>query len=82
MPEHTVNLAALLPAKGADLVIEERPVPIPKEGEVLIRNHALALNPVDWKRQAWGFAVTSYPTILGTGKMNSKNPTYECLSRS
>jgi len=69
MPDHAVNLAALLPALGADLVIEERPIPSPKEGEILIRNHALALNPVDWKRQSSGFAIPSYPTILGSGKI-------------
>ena len=77
MPESTVNLAALLPAQGADLVVEERPVPTPQEGEVLIRNHALALNPVDWKRQSTGFAIPSYPTILGSGKRAPKwTPTF------
>ncbi len=68
MPGHAVNLAALLPAQGADLVIEERPIPSPRDGEVLIRNQALALNPVDWKRQTSGFAISSYPTILGSGE--------------
>lgn len=63
-----VNRAALLPAKGADLVVEERSIGSPADDEVLVRNHAVALNPVDWKRQAWGFAIDSYPTILGSGK--------------
>ena len=68
MTKRIINFAALLPAQGADLVIEERPISTPKEDEVLIRNRALALNPVDWKRQSSGFAIPSYPTILGSGK--------------
>jgi NADPH:quinone reductase-like Zn-dependent oxidoreductase len=62
------NTAALLTAATTDVSIQDRDVPTPGAGEVLIRNHAVALNPIDWKRQAWGFAISSYPTILGTGK--------------
>ena len=68
MPETSVNLAALLTAPAADLVVEERPIGTAGEGELLIRNHAIALNPVDWKRQTSGFGIDSYPTILGSGK--------------
>jgi len=68
MAQEPVNLAAFLTAQATDLVIQERPIPTPGEGEILIRNRALALNPVDWKRQSWGFAIASYPTILGSGK--------------
>ncbi|MCJ1383273.1 hypothetical protein MMC17_006386 [Xylographa soralifera] len=25
------------------------------------------MDPIDWKRQAWGFVVPSYPVILGAG---------------
>ena len=68
MPQRTPNLAALLPAQGADLVIEERPILSPKDGEILIRNHALAINPIDWKRQESGYLIPSYPTVIGSGK--------------
>ena len=67
MGDTSPNIAALLPAVGTDLVIKERPVPTPGSDEVLIRNHAIGLNPIDWKRQAWGFMISSYPTILGAG---------------
>jgi len=32
---------------------------------LLIKNHAIALNPVDWKVYALGFIVKSYPATLG-----------------
>ncbi|KAL1793793.1 hypothetical protein ACET3X_008775 [Alternaria dauci] len=66
MSEATKNLAAILHAMATPLVIEERPIPTPGSGQVLVRNHAIAVNPVDWKRQNWGFAIPSYPTILGS----------------
>lgn len=73
MAKDATNLAAVLHAKATDLVLEERPVPSPGPGEVLIRNHAVAVNPADWKRQATGMLITSYPLILGAGTVI--NPT-------
>jgi len=37
----------------------------PGKGEVLIRNKAVAINPVDWKVQDTGFFIQSWPAILG-----------------
>jgi NADPH:quinone reductase-like Zn-dependent oxidoreductase len=62
------NMAAVLHAIGTPLVLEERPTPSPGDGEILVRNRVIAINPIDWKRQAWGFAIPSYPVILGGGK--------------
>lgn len=59
------NLAAVVTGVKSPLTIEERPIPSPGPNEVLIRNEAIALNPVDCKRWAFGFFVKSYPTILG-----------------
>lgn len=64
------NLAAFLPAAASPLTIGERPIPTPGPGEILVRNYALAVNPVDWKRRDWGFAIPSYPTILGSGELH------------
>lgn len=61
------NLAALLPAVRSDLVVEERPIPTPGPDEVLVRNHFIGLNPLDFKRQLSGMFISSYPAILGTG---------------
>jgi NADPH:quinone reductase-like Zn-dependent oxidoreductase len=62
----STNLAALLPSAAGKLVVQERAIPSPGPDELLIRNHAIALNPIDWKRQAFGIAIPSYPSILGS----------------
>ncbi|THH23065.1 hypothetical protein EUX98_g8110 [Antrodiella citrinella] len=41
-------------------------VPKPGPGEILIRVEAASLNPVDWKIQMYGVAVTIFPAILGS----------------
>ncbi|KAL2270617.1 hypothetical protein VTJ83DRAFT_2801 [Remersonia thermophila] len=66
MTKSVSNLAAVLPSPGSALDIQERKIPSPGPGEILIRNRALAINPMDWKRQLYGFAVSSYPAVLGT----------------
>lgn len=40
--------------------------PSPGADEILIKNHSLAINPVDWKIQDYGLFVKDWPTILGT----------------
>jgi NADPH:quinone reductase-like Zn-dependent oxidoreductase len=62
----TENLAAVLEAPQARLKLLARPIPTPGEGEILVRNHAIAANVVDWKIQAWGIIVNKYPTVLGS----------------
>ncbi|TFK79446.1 GroES-like protein, partial [Polyporus arcularius HHB13444] len=34
-------------------------------GDVLVKNVAVGLNPVEWKIQTWGILVEKYPVILG-----------------
>jgi NADPH:quinone reductase-like Zn-dependent oxidoreductase len=65
MSNTTPNLAAILPSKASHLRLEERAIPSPGPDELLIRNHAIAINPVDVKRQTIGLYVSSYPVILG-----------------
>lgn len=57
--------ALLLPAEAADYVIRSVPVPRPSPGQVLVKIHAAALNPLDWKMQKTGLFITRYPIILG-----------------
>lgn len=50
------------------LVYENAPRPSPEQGEVLVRIHAGAVNPVDWKIRAGymkDFMPISFPAILG-----------------
>lgn len=60
------NKAALLLEKGAQLVVEDRRIPKPRANELLIKNHAIATNPVDWKMQDYGVFIDRYPTTLGS----------------
>ncbi|PPF69687.1 zinc-binding alcohol dehydrogenase family protein [Rathayibacter sp. AY1E6] len=65
MPE---NAAALLTAPRADLVVRPAPMPVSGPGEVLLRNGALAVNPVDEMKQWTGdlmFRWVPYPAVLG-----------------
>ena len=58
--------ALLLDAKFGKLVVDTIPVPKPGPGDILIKVHAAALNPVDWKIQKYGVFIQSFPAILGT----------------
>lgn len=60
------NQAAVLKEANARLTTEECSIPKPGKDEILVKNSALATNPLDWKMQAYGFLIESYPTILGT----------------
>ena len=60
------NQAAVLKEEKARLTVEEYPLPEPGPSDVVIKNHALATNPVDWKMQKFGHLIEKYPTILGS----------------
>jgi NADPH:quinone reductase-like Zn-dependent oxidoreductase len=57
------NKAAFLNSAGTPLAIKDAPFPHPKAHEVLIRNHAVAINPVDYKIQDTGFLVSKWPYV-------------------
>lgn len=60
-----VNKAAWLPEKGARLKVDSADAYEPGSGELLIKNKAVAMNPVDYKVQDYGAFIESWPTILG-----------------
>ncbi|CAL1717227.1 unnamed protein product [Somion occarium] len=62
----TQQKALLLPEPHAPFVVRTVDVYKPEAGEVLVRVEATALNPVDWKIQAWNFLVDEYPAVVGT----------------
>jgi NADPH:quinone reductase-like Zn-dependent oxidoreductase len=65
MPE---NAAAWLPRKQAKLEVGPAPYSSPLENEIVVKNGAVAINPVDWVKQLIGdlmFTWIKYPAILG-----------------
>lgn len=64
------NTAAWLPAqKVSPLEVKSASYTPPGKDEIVIKNGALALNPVDWARQDLGdalFSWTLYPCVLGS----------------
>ena len=53
-------------SKANPLKVDDAPMPKAGPGEVLVKNAAVAINPVDWKIQDYDFFVKKYPFILGT----------------
>ena len=51
MSNRTTQKALVLEALKTPIAIQERPIPQPGPGELLVRIHASGLNPVDWKIQ-------------------------------
>lgn len=59
------NFAAWIPEEKAKLTVAAAPFPDCGDNEVIIKNHAVAINPVDWKIQSSGGFGLRYPYILG-----------------
>jgi NADPH:quinone reductase-like Zn-dependent oxidoreductase len=63
------NLAATIPSKHAQLVVESAPYTHPGPGQIVVRNLAVAINPLDWIIQVEGnllYGWLNYSTVLGT----------------
>lgn len=48
------NTAAWISAKGAQLAVGTAPYTPPGVNQIVVRNHAVAVNPVDWIIQVAG----------------------------
>ena len=59
------NRAAFIPGKGEKLEIRNAPFHKPGPNEIVIKNAAVAINPVDWKQQDHGLFIHTYPSIFG-----------------
>ena len=63
------NTAAWLPSAKATLEVKSSPYNSPSPNEILLKTHAVAINPVDWAVQAMGpilFPHLSYPLVCGS----------------
>ena len=61
------NSAAWIKEKhGKPLVVDEAPLASPSADEILVKNCAVAINPVDWLQQEMALFPMDYPNIMGT----------------
>ncbi|KJA19793.1 hypothetical protein HYPSUDRAFT_43891 [Hypholoma sublateritium FD-334 SS-4] len=58
--------ALLLEKKFGGYAVGDIATPKPGAGELLVKVHAAALNPVDWKIQKYGIFIETFPAILGS----------------
>ncbi|PVH86155.1 GroES-like protein [Cadophora sp. DSE1049] len=63
MPTNTA--AWLTEAKSIPFTIKSAPLVSPGPNQILIKNHAIAINPIDGKLQYHAIYPIKYPTILG-----------------
>ncbi len=64
-----VNTAAWITARNARLEVGPAPYTPPGDDQVVVRNHAVAVNPLDWIIQVEGrlsYRWLDYPTVLGS----------------
>ncbi|ODM22810.1 hypothetical protein SI65_00399 [Aspergillus cristatus] len=64
----TNRAAWIVSEKANPLKVDDAPLPKPEPGTIVIKNHAAAVNPIDWKIQNYEYSayVKNYPFILGT----------------
>jgi len=69
MAQNSENQAAWLPASQVTpLQISPAPYPTPGPGQLVVRNGALGINPIDWVKQMLGEVLLSYvkyPIVIG-----------------
>jgi NADPH:quinone reductase-like Zn-dependent oxidoreductase len=60
------NKALVLPSKGAALEFQTRQIPIPGTHQIVVKNYAIGICPLDTGMLGRGFMVKSYPCVLGS----------------
>lgn len=58
--------AVFVPGVNKPTEIKDRPVPHPKDDEILIKMTATAINPVDWKIRDKGYFKEKFPAVIGS----------------
>lgn len=62
----STSRALFLKEKFGAFELGTKPRPTPGPGEILVKEVAVALNPIDWKIQDYGAIVTDFPAVLGS----------------
>jgi NADPH:quinone reductase-like Zn-dependent oxidoreductase len=60
------NQAAWLDGTGQTFRVGPAEMPKIDANEVLIKNYAIAINPIDWKVRDFGWLIETWPTVLGS----------------
>lgn len=60
------NRGAGLEGPHARVRLKSRSIPTPGANQVLVHNHAIASNPVEWMMQEYSIFISEYPIILGS----------------
>ncbi|KAL5486254.1 hypothetical protein ACEPAI_7300 [Sanghuangporus weigelae] len=63
--------ALILDKPQGEFSVGTRPIPKPVPGELLVKVHATALNPLDWGIRQYGIIVKEYPVVLGLDSAGS-----------
>ena len=61
----TSNKSAFLDAVGKPLRIGDAAIPEPGASDIIVKNHAVAINTIDPSQADTGFHVEQYPAVLG-----------------
>jgi NADPH:quinone reductase-like Zn-dependent oxidoreductase len=59
------NQAAWLKQANTPLEVGPAPMPIAGPNEIIVKNAAIAINPIDWHQQDAGVFVQQFPAIIG-----------------
>ncbi|KAF2450686.1 putative zinc-binding alcohol dehydrogenase domain-containing protein cipB [Karstenula rhodostoma CBS 690.94] len=59
------NQAAFLKEAGKALEVADAPVPTAGAGEIVVKNAAVAINPLDWHMQDHGVFIQQWPAVFG-----------------
>ncbi|KAF2808487.1 GroES-like protein [Mytilinidion resinicola] len=64
-PHLQFHKALVVAEKGQYEVRHSHPVPHLDDDEVMIRNHCVGLNPIDWKSVDYNFCLPKFPWVTG-----------------
>lgn len=59
------NQAAYLVKAGQPLEVRDAPLPTAGPGEIIVKNAAIAINPLDWHMADFEVFIQQWPAILG-----------------
>ncbi|KAH7350236.1 chaperonin 10-like protein [Pyrenochaeta sp. MPI-SDFR-AT-0127] len=59
------NQAAYLTKAGTHLEVSDAPMPAAGRGEIIVKNAAVAINPLDWHMLDQGVFIQQWPAIFG-----------------